>query len=161
MKMTSDELRNYATVVAAIVALLVFIANTWSQGRNRRIENLSRFNQVHQQLFADNGYLSRNLAAIENGTMQRDFGDVESEARFHLMLLGIERLAVLANNKAVPRSTQVYMFGSYAATLLKLLTEEERGSMFWELARKYLEGIAADAERYAKLSAAERQQFWR
>jgi hypothetical protein len=53
------------------------------------------------------------------------------------------------------------MFGSYAATLLKLLTEEERSSMFWELARKYLEGIAADAERYAKLSPAERQQFWR
>ena len=157
----SDELRNYATVVAALVALLVFVVNTWSQSRNRRIENLSRFNQVHQQLFTDNGYLSLNLAAIENGTMQRDFDDATSEARFHLMLLGIERLAVLANNKAVPRSTQVYMLGSYAPTLLKLMTEEERSSMFWELARLYLEGIAADAERYAKLDPTERQQFWR
>lgn len=157
----SDELRNYATVVAALVALLVFVVNTWSQSRNRRIENLSRFNQVHQQLFADNGYLSLNLAAIENGTMQRDFDDATSEARFHLMLLGIERLAVLANNKAVPRSTQVYMLVSYAPTLLKLMTEEERSSMFWELARLYLEGIAADAERYAKLDPTERQQFWR
>jgi len=157
MDIASDELRNYATVVAALVALLVFIVNTWSQSRNRRIENLSRFNQVHQQLFADNGYLSLNLAAIENGTMQRDFNDATSEARFQLMLLGIERLA---NNKAVPRSTQVYMLGSYAPTLLKLMTEEERSSMFWELARLYLEGIAADAERYAKLSPSERQQFW-
>lgn len=103
--MTSDELRNYATVVAALVALLVFIVNTWSQNRNRRIENLSRFNQVHQRLFSDNSYLARNVAAIESGTMRRDTSDPESEARFHLMLLEIERLAVLANNKAVPRAT--------------------------------------------------------
>ena len=161
MEITSEELRNYATVVAALVALLVFIVNTRSQSRNRRIENLSRFNQVHQQLFADNGYLARNLAAIEKGTMRRDFNDPASEAGFHLMLLGIERLAVLANNKAVPRSTQVYMLGSYAPTLLKLMTEAERGSMFWELARHYLEDVAADAARYAKLDPAERKQFWR
>lgn len=36
------------------------------------------------------------------------------EKLLHLMLREIERLAVLANNKAVPRSTQVYIFGSYA-----------------------------------------------
>ena len=159
--MTSDELRNYATVIAALVALLVFIVNTWSQNRNRRIENLSRFNQVHQQLFANDGFLARNLAAIENGTMQRDFSDAKSEARFHLMLLGIERLAVLANNKAVPRSTQVYMFGSYAERLLDLMTDEERSSMFWELARNYLHSVAKYAKAYSKLSAAERQKFWR
>ena len=159
--MTSDELRNYATVVAALVALLVFIVNTWSQNRNRRIENLSRFNQVHQCLFSDNSYLSRNVAAIENGSMRRDTNDPESEARFHLMLLEIERLAVLANNKAVPRATQVYLFGSYAPTLLKLMTDAERDSMFWELARAYLEGIASDADRYSKLTRDERSQFWR
>ena len=38
--MTSSELRDYATVVAATVALLVFIFNAISAGRNRRIENL-------------------------------------------------------------------------------------------------------------------------
>ena len=159
--MTSDELRNYATVVAALVALLVFIVNAWSQNRNRRIENLSRFNQVHQRLFSDNSYLARNVAAIENGTMRRDTSDPESEARFHLMLLEIERLAVLANNKAVPRATQVYLFGSYAPNLLKLMSDAERDSMFWELARAYLEGIAADAERYSRLTRSERAQFWR
>ena len=148
-------------MIAALVALLVFIVNTWSQNRNRRIENISRFNQVHQRLFADSGYLARNLAAIESGTMQRDLDDAESEARFHLMLLEVERLAVLANNKAVPRSTQVYLFGSYAPTLLKLMTDAERESMFWELARDYLDGIARDAERYRKLTRSERAQFWR
>jgi hypothetical protein len=159
--MSSEELRNYATVVAAIVALLVFIVNARSQARSRRIENLARFNQVHQRLFADNGYLATNLKAIEDGTMVRDLESQEMEARFHLMLLEIERLAILANNKAVPRSTQVYMLGSYVPTILKLMTDEERASMYWELACRYLDGIAIDSARYAKLTRTERSQFWR
>jgi len=159
--MSSEELRNYATVMAAIVALLVLIINVLSQTRSRRIENLARFNQVHQHLFADNGYLASNLKAIEDGTMVRDLKNLGMEARFHLMLLEIERLAILANNKAVPRSTQVYMLGSYAPTILKLMTDEERASMFWELARGYLERIAVDSAHYAKLTRKERAQFWR
>lgn len=161
MPFDSEELRNYATVLAALVALLVFVVNTRSQGRSRRIENLSRFNQVHQRLFREGGYLAQNLLAIESGTMRRDHEDAVSEVQFHLMLLEIERLAVLANNKAVPRSTQVYLFGSYAASVLGLMTESERNSMFWELARGYLEAVATDAERYAKLTRSERAQFWR
>jgi hypothetical protein len=159
--MSSEELRNYATVVAAIVALLVFMVNVWSQMRNRRIENLGRFNEVHQRLFANHGYLAGNLKAIEDGTMERDVKDPHMEARFHLMLLEIERLAILGNNKAVPRSTQIYMLGSYSPTILKLMTDEERSSMYWELARRYLDGIAVDAERYKSLTPAQRAQFWR
>lgn len=161
MAFDSEELRNYATVLAALVAVLVFVVNTRSQARSRRIENLSRFNQVHQRLFRDNGYLAQNVLAIENGSMLRNHDDPQAEVQFHLMLLEIERLAVLANNKAVPRSTQVYLFGSYASSLLMLMTETERNSMFWELARGYLEGISVDAGRYAKLTRRERAQFWR
>lgn len=159
--MSSEELRNYATIVAAIVALLVFIVNVWSQMRSRRIENLARFNKVHQRLFADNGYLASNLKAIEDGTMERDIEDFRMEARFHLMLLELERLAILGNNKAVPRLTQIYMLGSYSPTILKLMTDQERSSMYWELARRYLERIAIDSERYKKLTPVERAQFWR
>ncbi len=159
--MTLEDLRNYAAVVAAIVALLVFIANTRSQARNRRIENLARFNEVHQRLFALDSYLANNLKAIETGTMVRDSSNSRAEAEFHLMLLEIEKLAILANNKAVPRSTQVYMFGSYAPTILKLMTQQETESMFWELARNYLRGVASDADRYGELSKKERSQFWR
>ena len=161
LHMTSEELRNYATVIAALVALLVFVVNVWSQSRNRRIENISRFNQVHQRLFASDGYLSTNLIAIELRTMKRDLSDLQMEAKFHLMLLEIERLAILANNRAVPRLTQVYLFGSYAPTILDLMTDEERKSIFWELASGYLIRIASDAERYARLTASERERFWR
>lgn len=158
---TSSELRDYATVVTATVALLVFALNSLSQIRNRRIENLSRFNQVHQRLFAPQSYLGLNVVAIESGAMMRDPGDPVMEAKFHHMLLEIERLAVLANNKAVPPSTQVYLFGSYARHILRLLTEEERKSMFWELAVGYLERIAKDTETYQKLERMQRAQFWR
>jgi hypothetical protein len=159
--MTLEDLRNYATIVAALVALLVFIVNVRSQARNRRIENLARFNAAHQRLFAPGGYIANNLKAIESGTLVREQNDPYTEAQFNLMLLEIERLAILANNKAVPRSTQVYMFGSYAPTIRALMTPEESESMFWEVARNYLDRIALDAERYAKLSKAERSRFWR
>jgi hypothetical protein len=156
-----DDLRNIATIFAALVALLVFGFNVWSQARARRIENLARFNQAHARLFSDHGFLARNLMAIEDGTMERAQGDQTADAQFHLMLLEVERLAIMANNKAVPRSTQIYMFGSYAPTIRKLMTHEESESMFWELARNYLDGIARDAERYAKLNRSERARFWR
>ncbi len=159
--MNTSELRDYATVMAATVALLVFIVNALSQSRSRRIENLTRFNHAHQRLFSKDTYLALNLIAIEAGTMRRDTEDPVMENKFHLLLLEIERLAILANNKAVPRPTQVYMFGSYAGRILELMTDEERASMFWELATGYLEGVAKDTERYAKLTRTERAQFWR
>lgn len=158
---TSSELRDYATVITATVAVLVFVVNTLLQGRSRRLDNLARFNHAHQRLFDHDTYLTLNLTAIESGQLKRDPADPAMERRFHLLLLEIERLAILANNKAVPRSTQVYMFGSYAPRILELLTEAERASMYWELAVGYLEGIANDSRRYAKLTRLERERFWR
>lgn len=159
--MTSSELRDYATVLAALVALMVFMLNVVSQMRNRRIENITRFNQVHQRLFEDNGYLARNLTAMATETLHRDLGNADMERKFHLMLLDLERLAVLANNRAIPRQTQVYLFGFYAPRILALLTPEERSSMYWELALGYLERLAADAARYGELSREQREAFWR
>lgn len=46
---STSELGDYAMVVAAMVALLVFVLNSFSQVRNRRIENLARFIEVHQR----------------------------------------------------------------------------------------------------------------
>lgn len=159
--MSTNELRDYATAMASVIALLVFIVSTFSQSRNRRIENLTRFNQAHQRLFASDTYLTLNLIAIETGTMRRNTEDLVMESKFHLLLLEIERLAILANNRAVPRHTQVYMFGSYASRILGLMTDEERASMFWELAVRYLEGVAKDTDEYAKLTRTERARFWR
>lgn len=37
----------------------------------------------------------------------------------------------------------------------------ELPNMYWELARRYLDGIAIDAERYKSLTRVQRAQFWR
>ena len=58
--------------------------------------------------FAERGYLALNITAIEAGTLKRDHHDAEMEAKFHLMLLEIARLAILANSNAVPRHTGLY-----------------------------------------------------
>ncbi|MFN8641498.1 MAG: hypothetical protein U0802_07530 [Candidatus Binatia bacterium] len=158
--MDTDELRNVATVVAATVALLVFIFNSISARRTRRIENLARFIESHERLFDPNGYISRNVVALNAGTLERDAADLEMEARFHRMLIEIERFAILANNEAVPRLTQVYMFGWYTKGILRLLSKEERANMSWELAINYLEKLAEDTDHYRKLSFEERRRFW-
>jgi hypothetical protein len=116
--MTSSDLRDYATVAAAVVALLVFMVNSFSLLRNRRIENLARYFEAHQRLFEPGGYMACNIGAIEAGRLVRDRADEAMEAKFHLMLLEIEQLAILANNRAVPRPTQVYMLGSYTRHVL-------------------------------------------
>jgi hypothetical protein len=42
-----------------------------------------------------------------------------------------------------------------------LLSEQERQSMFWELAVGYLEGLARDADLFRKRTRRERQRYWR
>lgn len=158
--MDTSSLRDYATVVAATVALLVFILNSFSLVRNRRIENLARFIETHDRLFSPDGYLAANIIELEKGELIRDFADAEMERRFLLMLLEIEQMALLANNRAVPRHTQVYMFGAYARGLQKLFTVKERDSMFWELAIGYLDELAKDTDRYEKLTRKDRERFW-
>jgi len=158
---SSDELRNWATVLTASVALLVFLANSFLLLRNRRLENVSRFIEAHQRLFAFGGFIARNMAAIETGSLTRDRGDAQMEARFHLMLLEIERLAILANNDAVPRPTQVYMFGWYARDILTVITERERNNISWELVLGYLDGLAKDYTSYESLTRKQRARFWR
>ena len=159
--MNSDELRNYATVVAALVALLVFVVNSLMTRRNRRLENVGRFIEAHDRLLQRDGYLVRNLPAIDAGTLTRDRSDERMEARFHVMLIEIEHLAILANNDAVPRHTQIYMFGWYAQEILKVIGEEERSRMAWELALHYLDDLAKDTARYQSLTPEERRKYWR
>ena len=159
--LSSDELRNWATVVAASVALLVFVVNSFFLVRNQRLENVSRFIEAHQRLFAWDGFIAKNMALIETGTLTRDRSDKEMEARFHLMLLEVERLAILANNNAVPRATQVYMFGWYARNILTVITEKERDNMSWELVLGYLDGLGKDYTAYENLTRNQRERYWR
>lgn len=159
--MDTNELRNYATVLAALVALCVFLFNSRLQRRNQRIENLARFFDVHQRLVAADGFLMRNHAALQAGSLRRDPDDMDEQRSFHLLLLQVEQLAILAANEAVPRSTQVYMFGQYARQLRGVLTDAERNSMFWDLAVEYLNQLSALTDEYESLSPEQRKQYHR
>lgn len=154
-------MRNWATVVAASVALLVFVVNSLLLLRNRRIENLGRFIESHRELFLPDGYIVANLTAMQGNKLVRDAGDEVMEAKFHLMLVEIEHLALLANNHAVPRPTQVYMFGWYATQIHRVITDRERQNMSWELALGYLDALVQDTARYLQLTRAQRERFWR
>jgi len=159
--LTSDELRNLATVLAAFTALIVFVFNSRFQLRNQRIENISRFFQVHSRIMSLDGFLMANIRSVEQGSIRRDASDELMESKFHLLLLQVEQLAILANNKAVPRSTQVYMFGMYAKPLLGVLTAQERSSMFWALAVTYLDELAELTAEYERLPPSARRRFQR
>lgn len=152
--------RDYATVVAASVALLVFIVNSFLHTRNERIENVARFIESHRQLFATDGFLASNLSDIDRNELKRDRNNAVMEAKFHRMLIEIEYLAILANNKAVPRSTQVYMFGYYARKILAIISEDERNNISWELALAYMDKLAKDSTEYEQLPVEKRRKFW-
>jgi len=159
--MTSSELRDYATVTAAITALLVFAFNSRIHRRNQRIENLARFFDVRRRLLAVDGFRMTHFAAIQAGTFVRDPADHGTERKFHVLLLQIEQLAILANNRAGPESTQVYMFGLYAKHILDLLNRDDRQNMFWELAISYLRRLADLTAEYERMKPAERLNFQR
>ncbi|MBX3352889.1 MAG: hypothetical protein KF684_08130 [Phycisphaeraceae bacterium] len=161
MDLSSDELRNYATVVAALVALLVFMVNSYLLVRNRRIENVARFIEAHDRLFDRDGYIVRNISAFDAGELKRDHANPQMEGLFHVMLIEIEHLAILANNSAVSRHTQVYMFGWYAQQILSVITEKERQAMAWELALDYLDRLSTDTAAYQALTPQQRRRFWR
>ncbi len=152
--------RDYATIVAACVALLVFLVNSFLHTRNERIENVSRFIESHRRLFAPNGFLASNLKDIDADELKRDRSDAAMGAKFHRMLVEIEYLAILANNMAVPRSTQVYMFGWYTRKIMAIVSDDERNNISWELALAYMERLAKDSENYERLPVEQRRKFW-
>ena len=156
--MTSTELRDYASVAAAAIALAVFVFNSYFALRNRRIENLSRFYDVHRRLFDKDGYVLTHLNQLTQQAIVRPHRDEKEEASFHAMMLEVERLAILAKHKAVPEKTQVYMFGWYAHRLLHAITPAERENKFWELGLAYLNQLSDLAKKYESLPIHEREE---
>src|SRR6266536_3234530 len=125
------EVRDLIVVVVSIFAGAQYLINSYSLLRNRKIENITLFLQMHQRLFDADGYIMLNVQKWESGQILRDTTE-KLEAKFHAMLLDIERLAILANNKAVPEKLQVYMFGWYAIRIKLLISDKERGDVFWK-----------------------------
>jgi hypothetical protein len=160
LNMNMKDVAHLATIIGVIIALLVYITNSLSQARTRKIENIKRFLDMHDRLFEDDGYIVVNIKEMEDGTYKRDQSNKEMEVKFNRLLGDIERIALLTNNKAISKTIQTYMFGWFAQRIQPQLTSEERNNIFWELAVKYLDEMKQEADDYEKKDGQERRRYW-
>lgn len=157
--MTLDEYRNLAVIGGVIIALIVYITNSYHQYKQRISDNALRYIEVHDKIFR-NDFLIGNIRAMDLGTFKRDTSDDKSEASFNRLLGEIEHLALLAKHGVVSKSANVYMFGWFASQLQPVLTSEERNNAYWEVAVKFLDDLKRDADDFYKLSKEGREKYF-
>lgn len=157
--MTLDDYRNIAVIGGVIMALLVYITNSYYQYKQRVSENALRYIEVHEKLF-QNEFLTSNIRAMDLGTFKRDTTDDKSETNFNRLLGEIEHLALLARHGVVSKSANVYMFGWFASKIQPVLTSEERNNVYWELAVQFLDDLKREADDFYKLSKDERKKYF-
>jgi hypothetical protein len=158
--MVLDDYRNIAVIGGVVIALIVYISNSYYQYKQRISDNALRYIEVHEKLFL-NEFLAKNIRAMELGTFKRDTTDVKSEADFNRLLGKIEHLALLAKHGVVSRSANVYMFGWFANKIQPVLTSEERNNVYWELAVQFLDDLKRESDDFYKLSKEDREKYFR
>lgn len=157
--MDLDTSRTVIMGIGTSVALITYLTNSINNYRNKNIENIDRFLKAHDALFEDESFLRLNIKELEANTFQRDLTDKEMEKKFNQLLGGIEHLALLTSHKAVPTSIQVYMFGWFAKKIQKILTQDERENIFWELAISYIDELVKATNDYEKFSNEKREKI--
>jgi hypothetical protein len=158
LPMTLEDARNIATIVGVVVALAVYIKNSFETRRQRRIENAMRFVAAHQRLF-DCQFFLDNWHAIEKGTFERDRKNEQAEKNFSRLLSEIEHMALLEKTGAISKTLSIYMFGWWAQRLQPILTAEERNNVYWELVVTYLDDLKSAADDFYKLCRRQRKRY--
>ena len=80
-----EDWRNIATIIAAIIALAVYITNSLHKHRQRKLENIARYVEAHRKLFKSE-FIVDNWVALENQTFKRDTKDQDMEKKFSMLL---------------------------------------------------------------------------
>jgi hypothetical protein len=160
MTCTLEEYRNIAVIAGVIIALIVYITNSYYQYKQRISENALRYIEVHEKLFG-NRFLADNIQAMEEGTFRRDTNNQESEKAFNRLLGQIEHLALLVNHGVISKTANIYMFGWFASHLQPVLTANERNNVYWELAVHFLDNLKKDADDFYKKSKEERDKYFK
>lgn len=155
-----SDWRDFSTIVGVIIALCVYVTNTLSEFKQRKIENLMRFYSVHHKLF-ENPFLEKNIEAMERGTFRRDPANRDMEKHFNRLLGEIEHIAWLQNVKAIPPKINVYMFGWFARQIQPMLTAEERNNPYWELAVCFLDATKKAADDFYKKTQEARARYFK
>lgn len=160
MSLGLDEWRNIAVIAGVVIALVVYITNSYFQYKQRVSDNALRYIEVHEKLF-QNEFLAMNIQAMEQGTFMRDTANADSEKSFNRLLGQVEHLALLAKHGVVSKTANIYMFGWFARHIQPVLTTDERNNVYWELAVKFLDELKEDADDFYKKSKEEREKYFK
>ena len=155
--MTLEDYRNIAVISGVIVALIVYITNSYFQYKQRISENAMRCMDLHDKLF-ENKFLKCNLTAIENGMFERS---ESNEKDFVKLLADIEKLALLTRTGVVSKTIAVYMFEWFGEHIPKILTQEERDNVYWEVTVEYLEELKNESDDFRKKTKTQRNKYFR
>lgn len=151
---------SYIAVIASVVgSAIAFALNVRSQIRQRSIENCLRYLEYHNKLFACDGYLRSNVAAMENGTYSRNEEDADMEREFREMLSDFEKLALLHKAGGAPESINAYMLGYFAKHVCGAINNREKAEPYWDLAIDFINETKKAAEKFDNLSKVERLKY--
>lgn len=153
---TLQDYANFSVIWGVVIALVVYITNSFYQYKQRISENAIRYMDVHTKLF-EHEFLSKNIQAMENGTFERKS---EDEKSFNRLLGEIEHLALMSKSGVVSKTANIYMFGWFAKHIQPVLTAEERNNVYWELAVEFLDDLKEEAEDFYKKTKEQRQKYF-
>ena len=153
------NLKDYAdlsVVLGVLIALVVYITNSYFQYKQRISENAIRYMDMHSKLF-ENEFLKNNIQAMEDGTFVRK---PEDEKSFNRLLGEIEHLALLSKSGVVSKTANIYMFGWFARHIQPVLTPKERNNVYCELAVEFLDDLKEEAEDFYKKTKEQRKAYF-
>ena len=156
LKWTLEEYRNLAVIGGVVVALVVYITNSYFQYKQRVSENALRYMKLHDRLF-ENEFLKDNIQAMEKNEFKRTDND---EQNFNRLLGDVEKLAFLTKTGVVSKTINVYMFGWFARHIQPLINKDERDNVYWEVAVEFLDELKQDADDFYKKTKTERDSYF-
>lgn len=148
-----------ATIAGVLGATIAFCLNIRSQIRQRSIDNCIRYLTYHERLFLDDGYIRKNVPAMEAGTFKRDETDQVMEKAFREMLAEFEKLALLHKAGGAPKSINAYMLGFFTKQVYPVLNHREKAEPYWDLAIEFMCETKKESEAFDALNKTERLKY--
>lgn len=153
---TLQDYANFSVIWGVVIALAVYITNSYYQYKQRVSENAVRYMNAHTKLF-EHEFLSKNIQAMEDGEFERK---EEDEKSFNRFLGEIEHLALMSKSGVLSKTATIYMFGWFAEHIQPVLTAKERNNIYWELAVDFLDDLKEGAEDFHKKTKEQRQKYF-
>ncbi len=153
-----DSKHVFATL-GVLAAIIIYILNSLAAKRQRRIDNIERYLKIHEQLFSDDSYPIRNVAAMENGSFKRDETNKDMELALNRFLGDVEKLALLQYACAIPKAANAYMVGWFAKRIYPILNDREKAERYWVVGIEFLRETKIEAEKLDNMKLEELAKY--